>query len=99
MKTDEFLTLQALKFKQSHSGGIRFDGTDLFQHVIDSDPEVKAKLRNICAFIQPGLFDQIEEICTMLDLSKREFVEMALIDLVAKAHSTIEKFDVLPEGE
>lgn len=99
MNTDEVLTLQALKFKQTHTLGHSFDGVDLIQHVLDSNPDEKVKLRNICAFIQPALFEKIESLCSMLELSKRQFVEMALVDLVAKANSTIEKFDALPEGE
>lgn len=98
MNTDEVLTLQALKFKQLNTQGHSFD-MDMIELALKHNPDDKAKLRNICAFIQPSLFEKIENLCSMLELSKRQFVEMALVDLVAKANSTIDKFDVLPEGE
>lgn len=98
MKTDEVLTLQALKFKELHTQGHNMPGR-MVEQLIDQNPEVKEKLRNICAFITPGLFDQVENVCGVLDLSKRQFVEMALSDLVEKANATITRFDALPGEE
>jgi len=95
MKTDELLTLQALKFKQSLTGGVN---SKLAEHVIENTPQLKEKLRNICAFISPELFDDIESLCGVLDLSKRQFVEMALVDLVEKAKGTLHTLDALPEA-
>ena len=46
-------------------------------------------IRNICAHISTDLYDQIEEACQFLDLTKRRFVEAALIEAVAKAESII----------
>ena len=90
MKSEEMLMLQALKLKKLNSKG--YDGPDLVDQLILQNPEAtKEKLRNICAFISPELFADIDSLCGLLDLSKREFVEMALIDLVAKAHAVIEQ--------
>lgn len=96
MKTDELLTLQALKFKQLHTSGSSLPGS-VVDHLIDSTPQLKEKLRNICAFITPELFEEIEGLCGVLDLSKRQFVEMALRDLVEKAKGTLHTLDALPE--
>lgn len=87
MKSEEILMLQALKLKKLNTRG--FDGPDLIEHLVDQNEEAKAKLRNICAFISPQLFEEINSLTNLLDLSKREFVEMALQDLVAKAHAVI----------
>lgn len=90
MKSEEMLMLQALKLKKLNSKG--YDGPDLLDQLILQNGDVaKEKLRNICAFISPELFSEIDSLCGLLDLSKREFVEMALVDLVAKAHAVIEQ--------
>lgn len=98
MNTDEILTLQALKFKQLHVQGHSLPA-DFVEQLIDQHPEVKAKMRNICAFIDPSLFEKVENLCGILDLSKRQFVEMALQDFVQKAGATIDRFDAMPEGK
>ena len=87
MRTDETLLLQALKAKELNTRG--FSGYDLVQHAIDSDSSVKEKLRNICAFISPEMFAEVEGVCSMLSLSKRQVVEMALSDFLHKAETII----------
>ncbi len=94
MKSEEMLMLQALKLKKLNSKG--YDGPDLVDHLVLQNPDAaKEKLRNICAFISPELFADIDSLCGLLDLSKREFVEMALIDLVAKAHAVIQQTNAM----
>lgn len=93
MKSEELLMLQALKLKKLNARG--YDGPDLIDRLTEGDEEAKAKLRNICAFISPQLFAEVDSLCGLLDLSKREFVEMALQDLVAKAHSVINDTNAL----
>jgi hypothetical protein len=94
MKSEEMLMLQALKLKKLNSKG--FDGPDLVEQLILQNPDsAKEKLRNICAFISPDLFGEIDSLCSLLDLSKREFVEMALVDLVAKAHAVIQQTNAM----
>lgn len=94
MKSEEMLMLQALKLKKLNSKG--FDGPDLVEQLILQNPDAtKEKLRNICAFISHDLFGEIDSLCSLLDLSKREFVEMALVDLVAKAHAVIQQTNAM----
>lgn len=94
MKSEELLMLQALKLKKMNSRG--YEGPDLVDQLILQNPdEAKEKLRNICAFISPELFGQIDSLCDLLDLSKREFVEMALVDLVSKAHAVIDQTNAM----
>lgn len=94
MKSEELLMLQALKLKKMNSRG--YEGPDLVDQLILQNPDgAKEKLRNICAFISPELFGQIDSLCDLLDLSKREFVEMALVDLVSKAHAVIDQTNAM----
>lgn len=86
MKTNEILTLQALKFKKSLLNG----ASDLS----DSDPvwlsDTNEKTRNICAFISMPLSDEIDRLCAVLSISKRRFVELSLRDMAEKANGVIE---------
>lgn len=97
MKSEEILMLQALKLKKLNTRG--YDGMDLVQHLVDQNEEAKTKLRNICAFISPELFEEINSLTNLLDLSKREFVEMALQDLVAKSHAVLEQTSAMKEAK
>ena len=97
MKSEEILMLQALKLKKLNTRG--YDGIDLVQHLVDQNEEAKTKLRNICAFISPELFEEINSLTNLLDLSKREFVEMALQDLVAKSHAVLEQTSAMQEAK
>ena len=97
MKSEEILMLQALKLKKLNTRG--YDGMDLVQHLVDQNEESKTKLRNICAFISPELFEEINSLTNLLDLSKREFVEMALQDLVAKSHAVLEQTNAMEEAK
>lgn len=97
MRTDDTLRLQALKLKELNTRG--WSGPDLVQHLLDSNPEAKEKMRNICAFISPELFSQVEGVCSLLSLSKRQVVEMALIDFLSKADSIMEETGAYPGQE
>lgn len=93
MNTEQTLMLQALKAKQMQSVGYSYSG-DLIGQMIEGSEEVKAKMHNICAFITPELHGDITSMCELLDLSKRQFVEMALVDFLAKAQAIIDQVNV-----
>lgn len=71
----------------------------------------KSQLRNVCALIHVDLFNDLESICGLLDLSKRRFIEGAIIEAIALANKVIdeegvhehftrqyESIPVVPEG-
>lgn len=98
MRSDETIRLQALKLKEIYSNSVFSD--DLLDSVIKQDPEAAGeKLRNICAFISPQLFEEVESLCSLLGLSKRKFVEMALQDTVEKTHSIVKEVSPFEEKE
>lgn len=98
MRTEETLMLQALRLKELNTKG--WSGPDLIEQMVDSNPEfAKEKMRNICAFISPELFSNVEGVCSLLSLSKRQVVEMALIDFLAKADAIMEETGAYPGQE
>lgn len=89
MNTNQILTLQALKFKQGLLDGDQDLPTDAPAWMRDVDPGTD-DTRNICALISVPLFEQINTLCSVLSMSKRRFVELALRDLTEKAVQAIE---------
>lgn len=81
-------------------------GGDVFDHVLkQSGPEEleKMKMRNVCALISVPLFDRLETMCSLLSISKREFIENALIealdlaDKIVDEEGVFEHFEMLSE--
>lgn len=90
MNTSELIQLQALKLKQANTNS----NTDLIESLLAANPEeAKKGMRNICALISPLLFDKVEELANLLGFSKRQLIEMALIDLVKKASEIVDQVD------
>ena len=99
MRSNETLLLQALKLKQLGHKGFSGDG-DMLELLLLQNPEAaKEKMRNICAFISPELFDDVSNVCNILSLSKRELIEMALVDVLEKAHKVIDDTGALKAFE
>ena len=91
MRFDELIRLQALKQKQLHHQGTDFDLVDM---VLQQNAEEAGKLtRNICAHVSIQLFERVDNLCGVLEISKRQFVEQALIDAMEKAESIVSEVD------
>lgn len=97
MNLDETIRLQALKQKQLTTRGSSDDA--MLDHLLKTVPEVPEQMRNICATISVGLFNEVENCCSMLALSKRRFVELALQDALAKAATIIDEVDPFMGGQ
>jgi len=96
MKTDEFLRYKALHQKAIHHNVGLMDLLDSGSLKI-ADGE--SLTRNICAQISTPLFEDVEKYCDLLAISKRQFVELAIIDLLAKTRdivTEVDPFDVDP---
>jgi nucleoside 2-deoxyribosyltransferase len=91
MNTDETLKFKALSLKATLHNQF---GSDLVDHIFEQNPEAaKKSMRNICAFISHELFAEVESVCNNLSLSKRQVVEMALIDFMKKVDSVMADVD------
>lgn len=78
------------------------NGAD-FGKILDlaaEDPDYQARLKNVCAKLSVELSDKIDAVCGILDISKREFIEAALIQAVDQAEAVMESeglFDYLTD--
>lgn len=58
-------------------------------HFLRADPAVAEQLglKRIQFETHPALAEQLDEICSLLHVSKREFLESALVDAITQAES------------
>jgi hypothetical protein len=92
MTPSETIRLQALKLKELNHRGSSHPGL-LMDSMLAQNAEIKSSLRNICALISPELFQRVENLCDLLELSKREFVEDALVEFCKLTESIVAEVD------
>lgn len=98
MNLDEVLQLQVLKLKATQSGQV-FSGRLVDQLIEQGEGEGKVEVRNMCAKVSPQLYESLEQVCSLLDMTKRQFIEAAVADAVGKAEDLIEHHGALKQGE
>ena len=86
MTLEELVTLKALKRKQLTTEGSDFSELMIEQILMKSDGD---EFRNVCAHVSIPLADELDELCKSLDISKRRFIEGALIDAVKRTNVII----------
>ena len=89
MNFDETIRLQALRLKQLNT-----QGSSMPDALIDSvatEAVKEGKLKNICAAVSVELFGQVNDFCNSFDISKRRFVELALVDALRSASKIVEE--------
>lgn len=83
MNFDEVIRYKALALKATISNN---NLNDMFDHLLtDETPQT----RNICAIVSTTLFNDVENVTNLLGISKRTFVEHALIEAVQKSQFII----------
>lgn len=89
MNFEETIQLQVLKLKAQSS--IR---GQLLDQVLESEnPTIQ--VRQMCAKVSTQLYDELENVCGLLDMSKREFIEGAVADAISRAKDVIDRSGVL----
>ena len=93
MTLDELLQLQALRAKAG------YDNRLLVDRVMEGMPEGTGGIRQMCAKVSTELHDAVDEICQRLDLSKRSFIEAAVVDAVNRAEEVMRRTGINdPQG-
>ena len=93
MKTrlEQQITLKALRFK--------YDDSDIFLDSflgenVDSE-QVKTHFKNVCALISRPMCDRLEKTLEVLNMSKREFLGLAISDALDKADVIMKDINVM----
>lgn len=94
----EYIHYRALALKYNTRQG------DQFRHQIDQLIEggsevVQVPLKNVCAKLSVELSDRLDSVVGLLSISKRSFIEMALIQALDYAEHAIECVGALDEGD
>lgn len=69
--------------------------------VIANDPQFSSEIKNVCAKVSVHISDEIDEITSLLGVSKRRFIETAFLDALARSRQVMEAegvFDALDDG-
>lgn len=85
---DEFLTYHLLARKFAHQNH------DLIDYVAENDANsISPITKNVCAKLTIALSDKIDETCSMLGVSKRSFIETALVEALQRTDSLFDEID------
>lgn len=93
---NEYLHYKVLELKFKTIQGEQF--SNLIEAVIEADAQA-AQTKNVCAKLSVQLSDELDSIVGLLNMSKRQFIEMALIQAIEHANHLIECVDALGENE
>jgi N-dimethylarginine dimethylaminohydrolase len=88
MTPSQNIQLQALKLKATIEGS----HPSLIDAILENPANkegLKKEFRNVCALINIPQFEALESLCSLLDLSKREVISMALNDFIPKANAIV----------
>lgn len=98
MTPSETIQLQSLKLKASIEGSHPTLIDSILENPMNQE-EIKKQFRNVCALISIPQFEQLEQLCNMLDLSKREVIGMALSDFLIKANAIVSEVNPFEHHE
>lgn len=85
MKLDELLRYKALHFRYVH------DNAGLMDLIANDEIPNNVPMKNVCAMVSQQLFDELTNVCGLLDISKRAFIEAALIEALNRAAEVMEQ--------
>lgn len=87
MNFDDLIRYKSLhlKYTSSNSGL-----TELLLDAPNAEAQIPVPMKNVCALLSQQLFDRLSETCALLDISKRTFIEKALIEALNKADAIME---------
>jgi hypothetical protein len=76
----------------------KFDESAKFVEILQNIPEnaayFKATFKNVCVKIDQSLTERLESTLSLLDMTKGEFLQMAIVEALDKADVIIEELDL-----
>ncbi len=90
-KLEELLTYKALEYKLN-SG----PGEEAIADAMEGKPGFETK--NVCAKLEIDLVVELEQVCSLLNMSKRTFIKAAIVEALSKFDEIATRHDML-EGD
>jgi len=90
MNFNQFLTFRALRMKATVENDAF--NADFTEAAFASVPD--AQIKTVCAPISIPLFERMNRTLSLLDISKRQFIEAAIIEALNHADRVIESVDI-----
>lgn len=95
MNFSELIQYKSLQLKDQLSRSFDEDLNESVIAKMAKDPEFSQQMRNICALIHIESYEEITDLCKQLGLSKRRFVEAALLKALDEAKVIFASVDPL----
>lgn len=93
MNFNQFMQFRALRAK-AHIENNAFNSEATDKHIdamASQNPDI---IKTVCAPISLDLFDRMNQTLNLLDLSKRQFIELAIIEALDRADEIISQVNV-----
>jgi len=93
MKFDQEILMRALQFKNMVEGQSS-GNTEGIEKIIEEQAAKSDEFKTVCAPISVPLFDRMGHAMLTLGMSKRQFIEMAIIEALDRADAILASVDV-----
>jgi hypothetical protein len=87
---NEVLISKALTFK------LATDNQDLLEYGLQNSD---LPMKQVCAKLSQSLVDELDSVCTTLDITKRQFIEMALINAIDEFNQIADEYNIFEAYE
>ena len=94
-KLEEIMTYKCLAFKHRTSTQLG----KIIDSVADDDDIGKLLVKNVCAKLSIKIVDRLDETCGLIEMSKREFIEMAIVEALDTFDKLAGDFDIFAPYE
>jgi hypothetical protein len=93
MKFDQYIQYRALNMKANVEG--RGFNSEALDRMLDKEAAAGSpQIKTVCAPISIELFDRLTHTLSLLDISKRSFIEAAIIEALDKADVIMEEVNI-----
>ena len=86
-KLESLVLRKTLEFISVHTGETIFEAIASGSIQLIQPEREEELIKNVCAKVPVQLSDEIDKVCGLLHVSKREFIQSALVDAVNQANN------------
>jgi predicted transcriptional regulator len=91
MLLEELILKNVLKFKHG-------DDTYILLEKLTEAQLEEIQIKNVCAKLHVDLANRLDEVCGVLDMTRRQFIEAAIIDGISKFDQLSSDYDMFEQA-